>query len=69
MRHRLMLAALLTALPAMAQRGPGPGPGPGVVPGVGQNPPLASLKTVAPPAPLGAERYVADETKLIALRK
>jgi cytochrome c peroxidase len=35
----------------------------------GQNPPLASLKTVAAPAPVGAERYVQDQSALIALGK
>ena len=35
----------------------------------GQNPPLASLKTVAPPSPVGAERYVQDQRALVALGK
>ena len=34
-----------------------------------QNPPLASLKTVPPPRPSNLERYVRDETALIALGK
>ena len=63
----LFAAILLSAVPGIAQRGGGPGPGlvPGVGPGAGPgpgliNPPLASLKTVTPPAPAGAERYVAE---------
>lgn len=41
-----IVAILLTAAPAFAQRDGGGG----------QNPPLASLKTVAPPAPIGLDR-------------
>ncbi|MSO18901.1 MAG: hypothetical protein EXQ56_00305 [Acidobacteria bacterium] len=57
---------MLTAARGFAQQGGPPGPGPGdPLP----NPPLASLKTVPPPAPIGIERYVADQKALIALGK
>src|SRR5689334_3698977 len=57
MRMLLCVGMLWTASAAFAQgRG-------------GQNPPLASLKTVAPPSPLGADRYVQDQAALIALGK
>lgn len=64
----LFLIMLFMAVPGFAQRGGGPGPGPGPVLGL-INPPLASLKTVTPPTPVGAERYVADQQKLVALGK
>ena len=54
----LALGMLLTAVQAFGQGG-----------GRGQNPPLVSLKTVRPPAPVGADRYVQDEAALVALGK
>ncbi|MFN7919290.1 MAG: cytochrome c peroxidase [Bryobacteraceae bacterium] len=61
---------LLTPIAVLAQRGGGGpgggGPGGG---GAGQNPPLASLKTVTPPKPTGLDRYVQDEVALVALGK
>jgi cytochrome c peroxidase len=49
---------MLLAAAAFGQRGGG-----------GQNPPLASLKTVTPPAPPGLDRYVLDQNALIILGK
>src|SRR5205823_7510205 len=56
----LLVAVVLTAAQAFAQRGGGGG---------GPNPPLASLKTVAPPVPTGLDRYVLDQTALVVLGK
>lgn len=58
---RFLLTCLFAAA-VLAQRGGGGG-------GNGQNPPLVSLKTVRPPAPAGVDRYVQDQTALIALGK
>lgn len=55
----LLGIGILTAVQAFAQGG---GRG-------GQNPPLVSLKTVAPPAATGLDRYVQDESVLAALGK
>lgn len=49
---------MLLAAAALGQRGGG-----------GPNPPLASLKTVRPPLPSGLDRYVLDQTALVALGK
>ena len=61
MRILLLTCLLLTAAEVFGQRGGGGGGA--------QNPPLASLKTGAPPVPTGLERYVADQSALIALGK
>ncbi len=58
MRVLFYVAMLLTAAQAFAQRGGG-----------GQNAPIASLKTVAPPQPTGLDQYVLDQTALVALGK
>ena len=50
----------MAATLSFAQRGGGGG---------GQNPPLASLKTVAPPLPTGQDRYVLNQTALVILGK
>ncbi len=55
-----MAATLSFDQRAFAQRGGGGG---------GQNPPLASLKTVAPPLPAGQDRYVLNQTALVVLGK
>src|SRR3954471_19982854 len=60
MRFQVLVGILLTATQAFAQRGGGGG---------GQNPALASLKTVTPPVPTGLDRYVRDQTALIVLGK
>ena len=57
---RILLMMLLTGAVAVAQRGGGGG---------AQNAPLASLKTVTPPAPTGLDRYVQDPAALIVLGK
>jgi cytochrome c peroxidase len=59
MRVRLLVGILLAAAQTFAQRGGGGG----------QNPALASLKTVAPPVPTGLDRYVLDQTALVVLGK
>jgi len=60
----LASSALLAVTPftAIAQRGGGGANN-------GQNPPLASLKSVSPPTPGGLDRYVRDPQSLIALGK
>lgn len=60
-RVLLCVGILLTAAQAFAQRGGGGGGA--------QNPPLASLKTVAAPLSTGLDRYVLDQTALIVLGK
>ena len=55
---RSLLIGMVLAAAAFGQRGGG-----------GQNPPLASLKTVRPPLPAGLDRYVLDQTALVALGK
>lgn len=57
MKRSLFIGMLLAAA-AFGQRGGG-----------GPNPPLASLKTVRPPLPTGLDRYVLDQTALVALGK
>ncbi len=59
MRLLTLAATILTATQAFAQRGGGGG----------QNPPLASLKTVAPPTPVGLDRYVQNQDALVVLGK
>jgi hypothetical protein len=59
MRALRGLGMLLTAVEVLAQGGGARG--------AGQNPPLASLKTVAPPKATGLDRHVQDETALVAL--
>lgn len=61
MKFRILLVTMLAVFQAFGQRGGG-GRG-------GQNPPLASLKTVAPPTPVGLAAYVSNQTALIALGK
>src|SRR3954464_3639486 len=63
MRVFLLVGILLTAAQAFAQRGGGGGGG------AGGNPPLASLKTVAPPVATGLDRYVSDQAALVVLGK
>src|SRR6266536_2601773 len=60
MRILLVAGMFLTASQAFAQPGGGRG---------GPNPPLTSLKTVAPPAPSGLDRYVLDQSALVVLGK
>ena len=61
MRVLTIVTALIAATQAgLAQRGGG---------GVGQNPPLASLKTVAAPVPTGLGQYVQDQAALVVLGK
>ncbi|MEO8125977.1 MAG: cytochrome c peroxidase [Bryobacteraceae bacterium] len=62
MRVLLLIGILVTATQVFAQRGGGGGGG-------AQNPPIASLKTVAAPVPTGLDRYVLDQTALVALGK
>jgi cytochrome c peroxidase len=56
-----LLYLALIAPGALAQRGGGGGNG--------QNPPLASLKTIRPPQPSGLDAYVGDQAALVALGK
>jgi cytochrome c peroxidase len=56
MRFLVFVGMLLIVIPAFAQRR-------------GPNPPLVSLKTVPPPSPIGADRYVLDQTALVVLGK
>lgn len=51
--------------PVFAQRGGGGGGGGGG----NQNPAIVSLKRVAPPQPIGADRYVQDQASLVMLGK
>ena len=59
MRLILVIGMAMMATEALAQRGGGGG----------QNPAIASLKTVAPPVPTGLDNYVSDPSALVALGK
>lgn len=61
----IWIGGLLLSAQVFAQRGGGGGGGGAA----GQNPPVASLKTVTAPAPAGLDRYVKDPAALVVLGK